>query len=51
MGLSGAVDSAAIIAGPSGVVKRTGLGLVGPIAAPGAIIAGGLGLGVPGKTF
>ncbi|XP_066253658.1 elastin-like [Euwallacea similis] len=40
LGLAGSVDSAAVIAGPSGTVSRTGLASVGPIAAPGAIVAG-----------
>ncbi|XP_050294699.1 uncharacterized protein LOC126734907 [Anthonomus grandis grandis] len=40
LGLAGSVDGGAILSGPSGVVQRGGLAAVGPIGAPGAIIAG-----------
>ncbi|CAG9766209.1 unnamed protein product [Ceutorhynchus assimilis] len=57
VGLAGSIDSAATLIGPSGTVSRSGLAAVGPIAGPGAIIAGaapgvisagGIGLGVGG---
>ncbi|XP_019764631.2 elastin [Dendroctonus ponderosae] len=47
IGLAGSIDGAAIIAGPSGTVQRSGLASVGPIASPGAIITGA-GLAAPG---